>query len=253
MEAAKKAALTAGDFLLSGLDKKKVIQYKGPCDLVTEMDRRAEEIIKEILSERFPHVSFLAEESGETGQYSGSRWIIDPLDGTTSYSHGLPHFCVSIALEVDGEVLIGVVFNPCLDECFTAALGKGALLNGSSIYVSETAKLSLSLLATGFPYDRKESLKNNIDNFRAFMMAAQGIRRMGSAALDLCYTACGRFDGFWELKLKPWDTAAAALIVKEAGGILTDFGGRDYCIYSSEILASNGPIHNKMIEVLKGA
>jgi myo-inositol-1(or 4)-monophosphatase len=180
------------------------------------------------------------------------RWLIDPLDGTTSYSHGLPHFSVSIALEIEGEIEAGVVFNPCLNECFSAIKGMGAHLNGQRIKVSKTKELNRSLLATGFPYDRVESPQNNLDHFNAFILKIHGIRRMGSAALDLCYTAAGRFDGYWEMKLSPWDSAAGLVIVKEAGGTVTGFGGGAYTIYDNEILASNGHIHDKMIEVLQG-
>ena len=252
LETAKEAALQAGRFLLDGLGKCDIrVEYKGEFDLVTEMDRRAEEQIKETLVERFPEASVLAEEGGVSGNFNGIRWLIDPLDGTTSYAHSLPHFSVSIALEVDGEIELGVVYNPCLDECFSAVRGGGAFLNEKKIKVSGRSELKDSLLATGFPYDRAVSSDNNLKHFNNFMLKIQCIRRMGSAAIDLCYTAAGRFDGFWEMKLKPWDCAAGLLMVEEAGGMVTDFGGGSFSIYGKELLASNGLIHNDMIKVLK--
>ncbi|MBE9537000.1 MAG: inositol monophosphatase [Proteobacteria bacterium] len=251
--AAGDIAIKAGDVLLGGLyNKDKIVEFKGDINLVTEMDRRAEELIKNHLSDRFPDIAMLAEEGGESGDFSGRRWIVDPLDGTTSYAHGLPHFSVSIALEEDGEVIAGVVYNPCADECFSAVRGGGASLNGQKINVSGTSILKRSLLATGFPYDRATSKDNNVDNFNAFILKAQGIRRMGSAALDLCYTAAGRFDGYWEMKLSPWDSAAGSVILEEAGGRISDFSGGPYSIYGKELLVSNRLIHDEMITVLNG-
>jgi len=252
LDAAREAALKAGEevLLVLGSDDRQ-IEYKGELDLVTEMDRHSESLIKEFLARSFPHVAVLAEEGGASGDSTGAKWIIDPIDGTTSYAHGLPHFAVSIGLEVEGEIRVGVVYNPPLKECFTAIKGQGAYLNGKRIKVSKTGELKRSLLATGFPYDRKTSPDNNLDKFSALLMEIQGIRRMGSAALDLCYTAAGRFDGYWEMKLKPWDTAAGFLILTEAGGTITDFSGNEYSIYGDELLASNGRIHNQMISVLK--
>jgi len=253
IEAAGDVAIKAGALLRDGLyNREKIIEFKGEINLVTEMDRRAEEVIKNYLADCFPDIAMLAEEGGESGNFSGRRWIVDPLDGTTSYAHGLPHFSVSIALEEDGEVKAGVVYNPCVDECFSAVRGGGASLNGRKIRVSGTSILKRSLLATGFPYDRATSKDNNVDNFNAFILKAQGIRRMGSAALDLCYTAAGRFDGYWEMKLSPWDSAAGSVILEEAGGRITDFSGGPYSIYGKELLASNGLIHEEMIAVFNG-
>lgn len=252
LEAAKEAAFKAGEEILLALgDDERQIEYKGDLDLVTEMDRRSESLIREHLADSFPHIAVLAEEGGASGENVHARWIIDPIDGTTSYAHGLPHFALSIGLELEGTVRVGVVYNPPLGECFTAIKGKGAWLNGKGLKVSKTRELDKSLLATGFPYDRRRSPQNNLDKFGAFLMKAQGIRRMGSAALDLCYTAAGRFDGYWEMKLKPWDTAAGVLILTEAGGMVTDFSGGEYSIYGSELLASNGCIHNQMLTILK--
>lgn len=253
LEAAIQAATIAGSEILAAQSGGSKVEYKGEIDLVTEMDLRAEEIIKEFLSSKFPHIGMLAEESGLSGSGSSIRWIIDPIDGTTGYSHGIPHFAVSIALEQDGILEVGVVFNPPLNECFSAIKGEGAYLNGSPIGVSDTREIKRSLLATGFPYDRQTSPDNNVAQFNAFLMKAQGIRRLGSAALDLCYTAAGRFDGYWEMKLKPWDTAAGILILTEAGGKVTDYKGGAYSIYDAELLCSNGHIHDQMIDILKEA
>ncbi|MBI5048126.1 MAG: inositol monophosphatase [Deltaproteobacteria bacterium] len=248
MNAAKKAGL----LLKKNIDKVHHIEFKGVIDIVTEMDKKAEDLIIKIIKHEFPEHGILTEENREQKTDSEYRWIIDPLDGTTNYSHGFPIFCVSIALEKRGAVVMGVVYNPMLNELFTAGIGQGAHLNNKKIKVSGIGELSKSLLATGFPYDVRTSPQNNIAHFANFAVRAQAIRRAGSAALDMCYVACGRFDGFWELKLKPWDTAAATLIIKEAGGTVTDFAGKPFSLYTGETLASNGLIHNEMIKVLKG-
>ena len=250
METAVNVATDAGRLLKTNLGRLHSIEMKGAIDVVTEMDIRAEELIIKILRGVFPTFGILTEESGERAASSEYRWIIDPLDGTTNYAHGYPVFCVSIALEKNGETILGVVYNPMLAELFTAEKGRGACLNNRKIQVSSTTKLNNSLLATGFPYDIRTSSNNNINYFTNFAVRVQAIRRAGSAALDSCYVACGRFDGFWELKLKPWDVAAGGLIVKEAGGILSDFKGGPFSIYSHETVASNGIIHKQMIEVL---
>ena len=244
------AAKSAGLLLKRNIGRRHTIEFKGVIDVVTEMDIKAEDMIMKTIKARFPEHGILTEESFEQKSGSGYRWIIDPLDGTTNYSHGFPIFCVSIALEREGEIILGVVFNPMLNELFTAEKGKGAYLNSKRIRVSGISELTKSLLATGFPYDVRTSPDNNISHFANLAVRAQAIRRAGSAALDMCYVACGRFDGFWELKLKPWDTAAAMLIIKEAGGIVTDFNGSAFSLYSGETLASNGLVHDEMIEVL---
>ena len=177
------------------------------------------------------------------------RWIIDPLDGTTNFAHSYPQFCVSIALERDDEVILGLVYDPLRGECFKAVKGEGATLNGGSIHVSAVKELDKALLATGFPYDQREKADFYLVLFKAFMTRSQGIRRNGSAALDLCYLACGRIDGFWELKLRPWDTAAGTLIVAEAGGRLSDLSGNKFSIWGEETLASNGAIHDEMVNI----
>lgn len=246
------AAQAAGLLLKKNIYKPHAIEFKGVIDIVTEMDKKAEGLIMKIIKDKFPDHGILTEESQEQKTGSEYRWIIDPLDGTTNYSHGYPVFCVSVALERDGEIIMGVVYDPMLDELFTAEKGRGAYLHKKKIRVSRIAGLSRSLLATGFPYDVRTSQENNMNHFANFAVRAQAIRRAGSAALDMCYVACGRFDGFWELKLKPWDTAAAALIIQEAGGTATDFKGSPFSLYSGETLASNGLIHEEMIKVLQG-
>ncbi len=251
-ETALRAAKEAGGFLRENLGRVRRIEYKGEVDLVTEMDLEAERRIVSIIRERFPDHGILTEESSAVDSAAPFRWIIDPLDGTTNYAHGYPVFSVSIAFEKEGRVLFGVVYDPMLEETFTAELGRGALLNGRTIRVSAVDSLSKALIATGFPYDVRTSRENNLDNFARFALRAQAVRRAGSAALDLSYVGCGRFDGFWEMKLKPWDLAAAALVVTEAGGRLTDFTGGEFSIYRGECLATNGLIHQEMLDVLKG-
>ena len=255
-ELAVNAARKAGTLLRENLGRAGHIEFKGAVDIVTELDKRSEALIVGEIKKAFPDHGILAEESLEVASLSSRRWIIDPLDGTTNYAHGFPVFCVSIAFEEAGDVKFGVVYNPMLDEMFTAGKGAGAYLNGGRLAVSKVDSLNHSLLATGFPYDLRTSKDNNFDHFSNFSLKAQAIRRAGAAALDLSYTAAGRFDGFWEMKLKPWDVAAAALIVKEAGGAVTDFKGAPFSIDASgECLASNGLIHGEMLEVLskKGA
>lgn len=250
MEFAISMAKDAGVLLKDGFRKEHLIDFKGEIDIVTEADRMSEKILTEAITRNFPDHSILSEESPEICRGSKYRWIIDPLDGTTNYAHGFPVFCVSIALEKNGEIITGVIYNPVSDELFAARRGGGAFLNGSSISVSGTTVLSESLLATGFPYDIRRNPNNNINYFTGMLLKAQAIRRAGSAALDLAYTAAGRFDGFWELGLHPWDTAAGWLLVREAGGTVTDINGNSYCFDSPGILASNGRIHKNMISVL---
>lgn len=253
LEAAVAAARAAGALLREHVDGARQIDYKGEINLVTEMDRRSEQIVVRSLHAAFPDHGFLAEEGTSIENDSPFRWIIDPLDGTTNYAHGYPNFSVSIALEREGELMVGVVYDPMRDELFTAAKGGGAQLNGRPLRVSTAQTLIRSLLATGFPYDRATSEKNNLNYFHALLMASQEVRRCGSAALDLCSVAAGRLDGYWELKLHPWDVAAGTLIVREAGGMVSDLSGTRFSIHDREILASNGRIHAMMIEVLREA
>ena len=216
-------------------------------DLVTEADLASEREIISIVRAAFPDHGILAEESGETGAPSSARWIIDPLDGTTNFAHGLGNFSVSIAFALEGELQVGVVYNPVSGELFEAEAGAGAFLNGRKIAVSRQDHLEDSLLATGFPYTIRETLSPLVERFSLVLGAAQGVRRLGSAALDLCFVACGRFDGFWEEHLKPWDTAAGTLILREAGGIVTDFSNSPFEVRMQEILATNGRIHGEML------
>ncbi len=225
------------------------VSHKGPTNLVTEVDLAAEKLIVSTILEAFPDHSIQAEENYGRTKRGGYTWIVDPLDGTTNYAHRYPVFAVSIGLEVDGELEWGIVYNPNLEEVFTARCGSGSFCNGSRLRVSRTTDLSLSLLATGFPYDIRTS-RANLDNFANFMLRAQAVRRGGSAALDFCYVAAGRFDGFWELSLHPWDCAAGFLIVREAGGLVTDFSGAPGSIDRPEVVASNGLIHEQMLAVL---
>jgi myo-inositol-1(or 4)-monophosphatase len=227
------------------------VSFKGEIDLVTEADRAAEEAIVAVIRGTFPRHDILAEEADWGRIDSPYRWIIDPLDGTTNYAHGFSWFAVSIALEVAGEVRLGVVYNPFHDELFFAEKGQGAFLNDIQLRVSATDRLDLALLATGFPYDRKTSPVNNYDHFLHFQQAAQAVRRPGVASLDLACVAAGRFDGYWEMKLKPWDVAAGQLLVTEAGGRVSDFDGGPLDIYRQEYLASNGRIHEAMAEILR--
>lgn len=250
--AALEAARKGGDVLIKNLAKAKRIYFKGEIDLVTNVDRAAEAAIVRTLKRWFPDHSFLTEEGGEEKTPSPYQWIIDPLDGTTNYAHAYPHFCVSIAVEVRGAVRLGVVNDPVRREIFIAEKGKGACLNGKRIKVSRVPRLKESLLATGFSYDVRVHPENNLDHWRNFIFTSQAVRRDGSAALNQCYVACGRLDGFWELRLHAWDTAAGSLIVTEAGGTVTDFSGKRFDIKGQETLASNGLIHKEMLSVLKG-
>jgi len=262
IKVAIEAARYAGRYMLKKIGNFGEISYKknNMINLVTESDKKSEKIIINHIRKNFPGHSFLAEESGEIASLpsvarndagSGFKWIIDPIDGTTNYAHGLGIFCTSIGLEKDGVVIAGVVYDPSRDELFFAEKNKGAFLNKKQIYVSAISDISKSLLVTGFAYNFKEAKYANIENFKNFLLVSQAVRRTGSAAIDLCYVACGRFDGFWEVGLNPWDTAAASLIAEEAGAKLTDFKGRGYSIYDKEILASNGKIHKQMLSVLK--
>ena len=248
------AANMAGEIIRRSWQQPKTIDYKGAIDLVTSVDRESERQIVETLRKRFPNHSILAEEETDrVGTQSSHRWIIDPLDGTTNFAHSYPQFSVSIALECDGEVILGLVYDPLRTECFQAVKGEGATLNGSPIRISGVKELDKALLATGFPYDQRERADVYLSFFKAFMTRSQGIRRNGSAALDLCYVACGRLDGFWELKLRPWDTAAGALIIEEAGGRLSDLSGNKFTIWGEETLASNSAIHDEMVNALMTA
>ena len=251
LDTAVRAACAAGKLQRERLWSEHEISFKGESDLVTEVDRECEALIVAAIRAEWPGHDFLAEENEYAPTGSGFRWVIDPLDGTTNYAHGFPWFCVSIALEIDGEVRLGVICHPMMDELFTAVKGEGAFRNGKRLRVSGRAPLKSSLLSTGFPYDRTRDNENNFANFINFQMAARAVRRAGAAALDLAYVAAGRLDGYWECKLKPWDVAAGQLLVAEAGGKVTNHAGEPYSIYDHRILASNGLVHDEMVEVLK--
>jgi myo-inositol-1(or 4)-monophosphatase len=243
-------ARKSGALLKEMFSNKHQIHYKGDINIVTEADKMSENLIIQEIRRKFPEHGILSEESDAIAGDGKMRWIIDPLDGTTNYAHGYPVFCVSIALENEGEVVLGVVYDPMREEMFTAVRGEGAYLNDKKLAVSSVNNLSRSLLATGFPYDIRESKENNLDYFNAMAVNVQAIRRAGAAALDLAYLAAGRFDGFWELKLKPWDTAAGCLLVTEAGGVISDIAGNKWHLQSPNLLASNGLIHEQIKKVL---
>ena len=241
----------AGKILLAGLGTNYRIEKKGIRNPVTEIDRKSEKYIVDKILKNYPDHSIITEEelSVERG---GNYWIIDPLDGTCNFSHGIPHFCISIAYLEEGEIKFGGIYEPCRDEIFLAEKGMGATLNGEKISVSARDKLIDSMLATGFAYNRNEVSDTNVDNFNNFIMGVEDIRRMGSAALDLAYVAAGRYDGFWELYLNPWDVAAGILLIEEAGGKVTNIFGEPYKFGEKLIVASNGIIHEDMLEILRG-
>ena len=248
---AKETAYTAGQMLLKGVSKKIKVEHKGIVNLVTEMDLKSERMIYSAIRKSFRSHSILAEEEASEDTGSRYRWIVDPLDGTTNYAHRYPVWCVSIALELDGEIIAGVIYNPNLEEMFYASRNRGAFLNRRRLHVTKTSKLSDAFFATGFPYDIRESDVDNLDHFARFYKVALAVRRGGSAALDLAYTAAGIFDGFWELKLSPWDTAAGKLLVEEAGGTVTDFSGKRFNILKKEIVCANSKLAKQMLRILQ--
>ena len=251
LQVAIAAAKEAGRVQMLHFGHSHQVEYKGEINPVTIVDKLCEQAIVQNILDAFPDHDLLTEESSFESKGSPWRWIIDPLDGTTNYFHGYPCFCVSIGLEVEGEMRLGVIYNPVLEELFHTERGKGAFLNGNRISVSREDDLDRSFLCTGFPYDVREYADFYLLYFRQLMVKSFAIRRPGSAALDLCYLAAGRFDGFWELKLHAWDVAAGSLLVTEAGGRVTDFQGRPFNIYSEEMLASNGLIHEEMLQAIQ--
>ncbi len=252
LQTAIEAALAAGTILKERRDNFGPIKYKSEIDPVTEVDLACEKKIIDIISTRYPDHGFLAEESNKSRNLSSPhKWIIDPLDGTVNFAHGYPCYCTSIGLESNGQIALGVIYNPSLDELFVAEKGKGAFLNSKPIKVSGISDLKRSMLVTGFAYDVGHAENNNLDHFENFIKSCQAVRRPGSAALDLCYTAMGRFEGFWEIKLHPWDMAAGKLLLEEAGGKLSLLDGSDFDIYQRQVLATNGLVHNAMLEILK--
>lgn len=249
----RKLLLDAGTKLKRQYGRVRTVHLKAGAatNLVTNVDTNVENFIKDEIRKNFPEDSILAEESLPVNKETPCKWVIDPVDGTTNFAHSFPLFAVSIGLEKNGIVQAGGVYNPIQEELFFAKIGKGATLNGKKILVSSVNKLSKSLLATGFPYDIHDHPERSLPYFNALIVLAQGMRRLGSASLDLCYVAMSRFDGFFEVSLNPWDTAAGCLILQEAGGMVTDFKGSPYSIYEREICASNGKIHSEMLRAIQ--
>jgi len=250
-QVALRAARAAGRIHLRWLNKTQTTRKSNALDLVTEADKEAEAAVIATIRRAFPDHAILAEESGASEQQSRHRWIIDPLDGTTNFAHGFPAFCVSIAYEHRGRVQLGVVFDALRKELFTARRGKGARLNDKPMRVSKANTLATALLATGFPYDRRERRRFYLAFWEDMMTRVEGVRRAGSAALDLASVACGRLDGFWEFGLKPWDIAAGSLLVEEAGGKVTNMDGTPLNLTGAQLLASNRRLHHEMAQVLR--
>lgn len=254
LKCAKDAALLSGSIIKEGFGTSFKIENKeGKNNLVTEYDRLSEEAIINKITSQYPDHKFLAEESGKSGFQNSDniRWLIDPLDGTVNFAHQLPIFSVSIAAELNKELLVGVIYNPILDELFYAKKGGGAFMNGLPIKVSETTSLESSFLVTGFPYNVDKDPGYCVEQFISIIRRGIPIRRLGSAALDLAYVANGRFDGFWEIELKPWDVAAGVLLVREAGGLVTQYNNDHYWVEDLSMLATNGKIHNEISETLQ--
>ena len=246
------AVLRSGDIQMARFGRDIRVHKKGTIDLVTEVDLAVERMFRELIADRFPDHHVLAEEMGHGASIpSGPCWVFDPIDGTTNYAHGLPIFCASLALELDGVAEVGAIYDPNRKELFTAERGGGAFLNGQRIGVSRTATLVDAMLVTGFPYDVHDRVEEIVGLFGAFVGEARAVRRLGSAAIDLCYVAAGRMDGFWERDLKPWDVAAGALIVAEAGGRVTQMDGASFDARGNQVLATNGRIHDDMLDVIR--
>jgi myo-inositol-1(or 4)-monophosphatase len=241
----------AGDVLKQGYGNVRHIQQKGVIDLVTEFDVRSEEIIISSLQKEFPEHGILAEESGLSAATSDYQWVIDPLDGTTNFAHGIPIFAVTIALLKNNSPIAGVVYDPLRDEMFSAEAGRGATLNNQPIHVSAQAELGHAIISTGFPYDLRTNPRNNLAQFVQFQLRTQAVRHLASAALDCTWTAMGRLDGYWEFGTKPWDVGAGALIVREAGGYVTSVDGGEDFLSDETILVSNGLLHEQMLLVLR--
>jgi myo-inositol-1(or 4)-monophosphatase len=245
-------ARRAGILLLSRLEGQRDVVLKSPFELVTDADHASEELIVKAIGQQFPDHAIVAEERGGAAHESGYTWLIDPLDGTNNYAHGFPVFCVSLALLKDGEPLLGVIYDPCRDELFSGERGQGARCNGRRIRVSKTPTLAAALISTGFPYNYYALAEdNNIREFNALLGRSQGIRRAGAAALDLAYVAMGRLDAHWELQLQPWDSAAGALLLSEAGGRLSDWRGGAWNPWADRLVASNGRFHDELLQALQ--
>jgi len=249
----ERLARQAGELLRLGYEQKHQVDYKDVIDLVTEVDRQSEAFLLGEIQRLFPGHQIVSEEIGLVPGNEIDQWYVDPLDGTVNYAHGIPIFTVSIAYARNGVVLLGVVYDPMRDELFAAERGQGARCNGRKLQVSQVTEFQRSLLVTGFPYDTWSSPRNNLENFGRFARMTQGVRRLGSAALDLCYVAAGRFDGYWELSLNPWDIAAGGLIAAEAGAIVTNLDGQsEYLTPPCSLLAAPPSLHSKMLEILSG-
>ncbi len=250
--AAESFARDAGAVLLAGYGRVHAPEKKGRIDLVTEYDKRSEALLLARIRERFPSHAILAEESGTHagGEDARVRWICDPLDGTTNFAHNYPFFCVSVGVEVDGAMAAGAVYDPVRDELFSAARGLGATRNAEPIHVTPTGAIEDALLVTGFPYDVREFPERHLPLFQDFLLRAQGVRRDGSAALNLCYVAMGRFDGMWEGNLSPWDIAAGSLIVQEAGGVITGYAGEPLRLDGRRIATANPDLHARLLEII---
>lgn len=246
------AVMKAGEIQMGYIESGFNVAHKGTIDLVTEADTAVEKMFRRLVGERFPDHAILAEEFGQDEQTKGAShcWLFDPLDGTTNYAHGLPVFCASLALEIDGRIELGVIYDPTRKELFVAERGGGAFLNGRPIRVSDADSLVESMLVTGFPYDVHTRAPELVGLFSDFISKARAVRRLGSAALDLCSIASGRMDGFWEQDLKPWDVAAGAIIVEEAGGKITDYAGGPFSARRPQLLATNGRIHDDMMKTI---
>ena len=250
--AATEIVLRAGEIMLEHVGREFRVDKKGTIDLVTEVDIAIERMFRAVVAERFPTHEILAEEFGGRADVpAGPCWVFDPIDGTTNFAHGLPIFCASLALEIDGAAQVGAVYDPNRKELFTAERGRGAALNGKPIRVSAAADLVDALLVTGFPYDVHARVEEVVGLFGKFIGQARAVRRLGSAAIDLCYVAAGRMDGFWEGDLKAWDISAGALIVAEAGGRVTTLDGQPFASREGNVLASNGLLHDAMLEVIR--
>lgn len=250
----KEICLEAGKILLKGFrSSKTVVSYKSRTNLLTDIDEKSEKFLFEKINKKFSDHSIIAEEGSRKDTNSDFIWYVDPIDGTNNFAHGIPFFCISIGVfskELD-SIVSGVVYNPFLDELFSAIKNSGSTLNNEPINVSQTNDIGISIIATGFPYEKDNPEINNLKEFNKILPKTQGIRRFGSAALDLSYLACGRIDGYWEHQLKPWDMAAGSLIAQEAGGIVTDYCGNKFDPEKSDLVASNGKIHNQILDLIK--
>lgn len=247
---ARDLAVQAGGILKKGFHQRISIEFKGRINPVTNIDLQSERFITRTIAKKYPTHTILTEEGANSKGTAGVRWVIDPLDGTVNFAHGFPVYCVSIGIELDGEMLGGAVFDPERDEMFWAIRDAGAYLNKTKIKVTSESRLERCLMATGFAYDIGTAKRNNLGLFARVARKVQGVRRPGSAAIDLCWLAAGRLDGFWELKLAPWDTAAAKVVVEEAGGMTSRVNGRPHTIFSADLLATNGKIHRSMVNLL---